>query len=56
MLRLGLPKVVIISISFTFELKKGAKMSTVMKKSFDKGLNEIANAFEKRAIKLFKNI
>ena len=27
----------------------------IMKKSFDKGLNEIASAFEKRAINLFKN-
>jgi len=27
-----------------------------MKKSFDKGLRNIADAFEKRAIQLFKNV
>ena len=29
--------------------------SMIMKKSFDKGLKNIADAFEKRAIQLFKN-
>ena len=29
--------------------------SMIMKKSFDKGLKNIADAFEKRAIHLFKN-
>ena len=43
-----------VNFSIDFEIKN-IFYSMIMKKSFDKGLNEIANAFEKRAIILFKN-
>ena len=43
-----------VNFSINFEIKN-IFYSIIMKKSFDKGLNEIANAFEKRAIKLFKD-
>ena len=44
-----------VDFSIDFEIKN-VFYNMIMKKSFDKGLNEIANAFEKRAMKLFKNI
>ena len=44
-----------VDFSIDFEIKN-VFYNMIMKKSFDKGLNDIANAFEKRALKLFKNI
>ena len=38
-----------------FELKSKV-LNVLMSKIFDKGLKKIANAFEKRAIELFKNV
>jgi len=38
-----------------FEIKN-IFYNIIMKKSFDKGLRNIADAFEKRAIQLFKNV
>ena len=43
-----------ITFDIDFEIKN-VFYNMIMKKSFDKGLNEIASAFEKRAISLFKN-
>ena len=43
-----------VDFSIDFEIKN-VFYNMIMKKSFDKGLNEIANAFEKRAINLFKS-
>ena len=43
-----------VSFEIDFEIKN-VFYNMIMQKSFDKGLNEIASAFEKRAISLFKN-
>ena len=43
-----------LEFDIEFELKNNL-LNTIMKKSFNLGLNKIANAFEKRAIYLFKN-
>ena len=43
-----------LEFDIDFELKNNF-LNTIMKKSFNLGLNKIADAFEKRAIKLFKN-
>ena len=43
-----------LEFDIDFELKNNF-LNTIMKKSFNIGLNKIADAFEKRAIKLFKN-
>ena len=43
-------------VSFTIDFEiKNVFYNMIMKKSFDKGLRNIADAFEKRAIQLFKN-
>jgi len=43
-------------INFTIDFEiKNVFYNMIMKKSFDQGLRNIANAFEKRAIQLFKN-
>ena len=43
-------------VSFTIDFEiKNVFYNMIMKKSFDQGLRNIANAFEKRAIQLFKN-
>ena len=42
-----------LEFNIDFELKNNL-LNTIMKKSFNLGLNKIANAFEERAIKLFK--
>jgi len=44
-----------LEFDIDFELKNNL-LNTIMKKSFNLGLNKIADAFEKRAIQLFKNI
>ena len=44
-----------VSFKIYFEIKN-VFYNMIMKKSFDHGLSNIADAFEKRAIKLFKNI
>ncbi len=41
-----------LEFNIDFELKNNL-LNTIMKKSFNFGLNKIANAFEERAIKLF---
>ena len=43
-----------LEFDIDFELKNNL-LNTIMKKSFNIGLNKIADAFEKRAIKLFKS-
>ena len=43
-----------VSFKIDFEIKN-VFYNIIMKKSFDKGLKNIADAFEKRAIELFKN-
>ena len=43
-----------ISFEIDFEIKN-VFYNMIMKKSFDQGLKNIADAFEQRAIKLFKN-
>ena len=43
-----------LEFDIDFELKNNL-LNTIMKKSFNIGLNKIADAFETRAIKLFKN-
>ena len=43
-----------LEFDIDFELKNNL-LNTIMKKSFNLGLNKIADAFEKRAIQLFKN-
>ena len=43
-----------LEFDIDFELKNNF-LNTIMKKSFNIGLNKIADAFEKRAIKLFKS-
>ena len=43
-----------LEFDIDFELKNNF-LNTIMKKSFNLGLNKIADAFEKRAIQLFKN-
>ena len=43
-----------VSFKIDFEIKN-VFYNMIMKKSFDKGLKNIADAFEKRAIHLFKN-
>ena len=43
-----------ISFKIDFEIKN-VFYNMIMKKSFNQGLTNIANAFEKRAIQLFKN-
>ena len=43
-----------VSFKIDFEIKN-VFYNMIMKKSFDRGLLNIANAFEKRAINLFKN-
>tara|TARA_B100000941_G_C28346768_1_gene469680 strand:+ start:23 stop:487 length:465 start_codon:yes stop_codon:yes gene_type:complete len=43
-----------VSFIIDFEIKN-IFYNMIMKKSFDQGLKNIADAFEKRAIKLFKN-
>jgi coenzyme Q-binding protein COQ10 len=43
-----------LEFDIEFELKNNL-LNTIMKKSFNLGLNKIADAFEKRAIYLFKN-
>ena len=43
-----------VDFHVNFELKNKV-LNLLMIKSFDKGLNKIAEAFEKRAIKLFKS-
>ena len=43
-----------VSFKIDFELKN-IFYNMIMKKSFDQGLRNIADAFEKRAISLFKN-
>ena len=43
-----------VSFKIDFEIKN-VFYNVIMKKSFDKGLKNIADAFEKRAIELFKN-
>ena len=42
-----------LEFDIDFELKNKL-LNTIMKKSFNLGLNKIADAFEKRAIQLFK--
>ena len=42
-----------LEFDIDFELKNNL-LNTIMKKSFNLGLNKIADAFEKRAIQLFK--
>ena len=42
-----------LEFNIDFELKNNL-LNTIMKKSFNFGLNKIADAFEERAIKLFK--
>ena len=42
-----------LEFNIDFELKNNL-LNTIMKKSFNLGLNKIADAFEKRAIQLFK--
>ena len=43
-------------VNFTIDFEiKNVFYNMVMKKSFDQGLKNIADAFEKRAINLFKN-
>jgi len=44
-----------LEFDIDFELKNNL-FNTIMKKSFNLGLNKIADAFEKRAIQLFKSI
>ena len=44
-----------LEFDIDFELKNNL-LNTIMKKSFNLGLNKIADAFEKRAIQLFKNV
>ena len=44
-----------LEFDIDFELKNNF-LNTIMKKSFNLGLNKIADAFEKRAIQLFKNV
>jgi len=44
-----------LEFDIDFELKNNL-LNAIMKKSFNLGLNKIADAFEKRAIQLFKNI
>tara|TARA_B100001029_G_scaffold151118_1_gene133461 strand:+ start:230 stop:679 length:450 start_codon:yes stop_codon:yes gene_type:complete len=44
-----------VSFKIDFEIKN-VFYNMIMKKSFDHGLSNIADAFEKRAIKLFKNV
>ena len=43
-----------VSFKIDFEIKN-VFYNVIMTKSFDKGLKNIADAFEKRAIELFKN-
>ena len=43
-----------VSFEIDFEIKN-VFYNIIMKKSFDKGLQKIADAFEKRALQLFKN-
>ena len=43
-----------VSFKIDFEIKN-IVYNMIMKKSFDQGLKNIADAFEKRAIQLFKN-
>ena len=43
-----------MSFEIDFEIKN-VFYNIIMKKSFDKGLQKIADAFEKRALQLFKN-
>ena len=42
-----------LEFEIDFELKNNI-LNTIMKKSFNFGLNKIANAFEKRALELYK--
>mgnify|MGYP001283519554 CR=1 FL=1 len=42
-----------LEFEIDFELKNNI-LNTIMKKSFDFGLNKIADAFEKRALELYK--
>ena len=44
-----------LEFDIDFELKNNL-LNTIMKKSFNLGLNKIADAFEKRAIYLFKKV
>ena len=44
-----------LEFDIDFELKNNL-LNTIMKKSFNLGLNKIADAFEKRAIHLFKKV
>ncbi len=44
-----------LEFNIDFELKNNF-LNTIMKKSFNLGLNKIADAFEKRATQLFKNV
>ena len=44
-----------VDFSIDFEIKN-IFYNMIMKKSFDQGLEKIAESFEKRAIQLFKNI
>ena len=44
-----------LEFDIDFELKNNL-FNTIIKKSFNLGLNKIADAFEKRAIQLFKNV
>ena len=44
-----------LEFDIDFELKNNL-LNTIMKKSFNLGLNKIADAFEKRATQLFKNV
>ena len=44
-----------LEFDIDFELKNNL-FNTIIKKSFNLGLNKIADAFEKRAIQLFKSI
>ena len=44
-----------VDFNIDFELKSKV-LNVLMSKTFDKGLKKIANAFEKRAIELFKNV
>jgi len=43
-----------VSFKIDFEIKN-VFYNMIMKKSFEEGLRNVANAFEKRAIQLFKN-
>ena len=43
-----------LDFNIDFELKNNL-LNAIMRKSFNLGLNKIADAFEKRAIQLFKN-